>query len=33
MFVARHKLLDSVPSLKNLSPHHRALLVDALQQV
>jgi hypothetical protein len=32
-FVARHKLLDTVPAMRNLSPHHRALLVDALQQV
>ncbi|KAF5835635.1 putative cGMP-dependent protein kinase [Dunaliella salina] len=32
-FVARHQLLDSVPALKHLSPHHRALLVDALKQV
>ena len=29
----RHRLLEAVPSLKHLSPHHRALLVDALKQV
>lgn len=32
-FSARHQLLDSVPALKHLSAHHRALLVDALTQV
>ena len=32
-FAARHRLLESVPSLKHLSPHHRALLVDALVEV
>ncbi|GAX72756.1 hypothetical protein CEUSTIGMA_g212.t1 [Chlamydomonas eustigma] len=29
----RHKLLESVTSLKHLSAHHRAMLVDALKQV
>lgn len=32
-FAARHKLLDNIPPLRNLSPHHRALLVDALVAV
>ncbi|GLI69549.1 hypothetical protein VaNZ11_014092 [Volvox africanus] len=31
--VARHNLLDTVPALKNLSSHQKALLVDALTQV
>ena len=30
--VERHALLSTVPLLKHLSPHHRALLVDALVQ-
>ena len=29
----RHRLLESVPSLKRLPVHHRAMLVDALKQV
>ena len=29
----RHRLLEAVPSLRHLSVHHRALLVDALKQV
>lgn len=32
-FVTRHKLLDTVPALSHLTPHHKALLVDALKQV
>ena len=32
-FQARHALLDSVPCLKHLTAHHKALLVDTLCQV
>lgn len=32
-FVARHKLLESVPAIRNLPSHQKALLADALQEV
>ena len=28
----RHRLLDTVPSIKRLPAHHKALLVDAMKQ-
>lgn len=31
--VEKHRLLENVPGLKNLTAHHRALLVEALRQV